>query len=66
MDEKTLQDLERAKRLFVDRNFDPELTKLMGKILMNNQPIRDGKMKFHGEVPGINSNRWYLGMKWDL
>ena len=65
-DNPDIHRLEMAKRLLVDRNVDPEIDKLMSYNHSMGRMIRDGKMGWHAEIPGYNSNRFYLGMRLKL
>ncbi len=57
---------EKLKRLLLRRDFDPELTELLGRLKIFSNPVNTGRLKFHGEIPGVNGNRWYLGMKYQF
>jgi len=54
-----------ADRLLRQRNINPELNKLLGS-LFNSKAIRDGRLQFNAEIPGFNSNRAFLGMRYNL
>jgi len=53
-------------RILVDRNIDPEVGGLFRNIPSLRKPIDDGRLNFHLEAPGFNSNRYYFGLKYNL
>jgi len=60
---KTLQDID---RLAIQRNFDPEINRGLAMIPFLKKGIESGKLKFHAEAPGLNSDRYYFGFKYDF
>ncbi len=56
---------EKGKRLLIDRNFDPEITNMIGDAFPGlKKPIKDGRLNFHVEIPGVNSKRAFIGFKY--
>jgi len=53
-------------RIGVERNINPEFTNFMGGLLgpMVQNQIKKGLLDFNVEVPGFNSNRYYMGLNW--
>jgi len=60
---KTLSEVE---RLAIRKNFDPELNKTLALIPFFRQAIKDKRLEFHAEVPGVNSDRAFFGFKYNL
>ena len=50
-------------RIGIDHNIDPEVNKLLGNLLGPHakEQIDAGKLLFHVEIPGYNSDRVFLG-----
>ena len=62
--EQLRQNLELAERIFGKRNINPEFTRLMGQIPAFRKAVKDKRLDFMVEIPGLNSDRAYMGLKY--
>lgn len=59
--------VEPGKRLLLDRNFDPEVTRAVGRAFPAlRKSIRKGKLNFHIEIPKVNSGRAFISFNYTL
>jgi len=49
-----------------ERNPDPALNGILRHLPSLRDPIDSGRLNFHAEIPGFNSNRAYLGFKYNF